>query len=181
MTPPTKSEIAACVAIAKSVTVQAIVVGSEALLNNYVSPAQLVAYIDQVRAAVPGIPVTTADTFVTLMNNPDVVAACDFIFVNYYPFWEGVAPSSALSDLNSEDALLRVHLCAQGGHGFGNRLAELRLRCRERYCLPRKTRLTIFSTSSPGSRPTTESPSISKPTMSPGRDRMTAGASGTTR
>lgn len=101
-----QSEIADCVAIARGTGVQAIVVGSEALLNNYVSPAQLVAYINQVRAAVPGVPITTADNFITLMNNPDVVSACDFVFVNYYPFWEGVALSSAMSDLNSEDALL---------------------------------------------------------------------------
>jgi exo-beta-1,3-glucanase (GH17 family) len=103
-----QSEIADCIAIAKAVGVQAIVVGSEALLNNYVSPAQLVAYIDQVRAAVPGVPITTADNFITLMNNPAVVSACDFVFVNYYPFWEGVALSSAMSDLNAEDALLRA-------------------------------------------------------------------------
>ena len=54
MTPPTSSsESSDCVAIAKAVGVQAIVVGSEALLNNYVSPDQLIAYINQVRAAVP--------------------------------------------------------------------------------------------------------------------------------
>lgn len=126
-----QSEISDCVAIAKAVGVQAIVVGSEALLNNYVSPDQLIAYINQVRAAVPGTPVTTADNFITLMNNPEVVSVCDFVFVNYYPFWEGVEVSSAMSDLNSEDALLRstyapkeVIVSETGWQSFGSDVGD---------------------------------------------------------
>jgi exo-beta-1,3-glucanase (GH17 family) len=103
-----QAEIADCVSIANSVGVEAIVVGSESLLQNYVTPQQLIAYINEVRADVPGIPVTTADTVTMLENNPDVVAACDFVYVNYYPFWEGVTLSSALADLNAEDAYLRA-------------------------------------------------------------------------
>ncbi len=102
-----QNEINSCVAIAKSVGVDAIIVGSEALLNGYASPQQLIAYIGQVRAAVPGVPISTADTNTVLENNPDVVAVCDFVFVNYYPFWEGTDISTAMGTLNAEDALLR--------------------------------------------------------------------------
>jgi len=83
------------------------VVGTEALFNNYVTPAQLKAYIDQFRAAVPSVPVTAADVYLSLLNTPQVVNDCDFVFVNYYPYWEGVALSLSLADLNAEDALLR--------------------------------------------------------------------------
>jgi glucan 1,3-beta-glucosidase len=103
-----QSEINTCVAIARSVGVDAIIVGSEALLNGYVSPQQLIAYIGQVRAAVPGIPISTADTNTVLENNPDVVAVCDFVFANYYPFWEGIDVSTAMGTLNAEDAFLRA-------------------------------------------------------------------------
>ncbi|HWY19882.1 MAG TPA: glycosyl hydrolase family 17 protein [Candidatus Acidoferrum sp.] len=85
------------------------VVGTEVLFNNFpnVPPTQLTAYIDQFRAAVPTVPVTTADTYLSLLNSPQVVNDCDFVFVNYYPYWEGMDVSVALADLNAEDALLR--------------------------------------------------------------------------
>ena len=146
-----QAEIADCVSIANSVGVEAIVVGSESLLQNYVTPQQLIAYIKEVRADVPGVPVTTADTVTMLENNPDVVAACDFVYVNYYPFWEGVALSSALAGLNAEDAYLRaayapkeVIVSETGWQASARTLAAQRLR-------PRTLR-TIFSTSNPAAQ-----------------------------
>jgi len=57
------------------------------LLTNQVSASQLVAYINEVKAAVPGVPVTTADTFDKLLANPSVLAAVDVVYANYYPYW----------------------------------------------------------------------------------------------
>ncbi|MGD0965710.1 MAG: glycosyl hydrolase family 17 protein [Candidatus Acidiferrales bacterium] len=83
------------------------IVGSEVLYRNDVKPARLIGYIDQFRAAVPNVPVTAADDYHSLLNTPQVVKDCDFVFVNYYPYWEGEGLSGAIAYLNAEDALLR--------------------------------------------------------------------------
>jgi exo-beta-1,3-glucanase (GH17 family) len=83
------------------------IIGSEVLLRNDLPPSQLISYINQFRAAVPGIPVTTADVPLSLLNNPAVVNDCDLVFANPYPYWEGKDLSVAVAYLNAEDALLR--------------------------------------------------------------------------
>lgn len=121
------TELQNCITVAQSVQVDAAIIGSEALLRNDVTPAQLIAYINQFRSAVPGVPVTTADQYLPLENNPAVVAVCDFVFANYYPFWEGTDISTAVASLNAEDALLRatyapkeVIVSETGWQSFGN-------------------------------------------------------------
>jgi len=121
------AEMQNCISVAQTVPVDAVIVGSEALLRNDVSPGQLINYINQFRAAVPNVPITTADTYSTLENNPSVVAVSDFVFANYYPFWEGTDISKAVEYLNAEDALLRqtyapkaVIVSETGWQSFGN-------------------------------------------------------------
>ena len=91
-----------------------LIVGSEVLQRGDLSAANLTAYMNQVRAAVPGIPVTTADTYNTLVDpgNLSVVNACDLIFVNIYPFHESQPIGSALSDFF--DHFLSVTVVANG-------------------------------------------------------------------
>jgi glucan 1,3-beta-glucosidase len=89
------------------------IVGNETLSSTGGTPSpltatQLVQYIDQFKSAVPNVPVATSDTYFDLLNNPSVVNEGNFIFVNYYPYWEGSDISVALSLLNAEDALLRL-------------------------------------------------------------------------
>ena len=48
----------------------------------------------------PGVPVTTADVYSVLLAYPSVMAACDVILANYYPFWEC---------LPVEHAMARIH------------------------------------------------------------------------
>jgi exo-beta-1,3-glucanase (GH17 family) len=93
--------------LAKAGCVDVAIVGSEALLRNDVSGDQLNGYINEFRASVPNVPVTTGDVFSEFLNFPSVAANCDFLAANYYPFWEGKDISIAIADLNAEDALLR--------------------------------------------------------------------------
>jgi exo-beta-1,3-glucanase (GH17 family) len=65
------------------------VVGSEVLLRNDLTKTRLIAYINQVKAALPGIPVTTADVYQNFLSNPDLVSSVDVIYAHIYPFWEG--------------------------------------------------------------------------------------------
>ncbi len=81
-------EIANLIAIGKAGFAEALVVGSETLLREDLTPAQLAAYIEAIKAAVPGVPVTTADSYANLIDAPAVRSACSFLFPNCYPFWE---------------------------------------------------------------------------------------------
>jgi exo-beta-1,3-glucanase (GH17 family) len=79
------------------------IVGSEALLRNDVTESQLIAYINQVRQAIPAsIPVTTADVWGTFILHPNLIAASDVVFVNLYPYWEGTSINNAVCSLQGE-------------------------------------------------------------------------------
>jgi exo-beta-1,3-glucanase (GH17 family) len=111
--PANDAEIASVVGAAQTGFVDIVIVGSEALLRGDVTAAQLVAYMNQVRAAIPhGIPVTTADTFDRLLANPSVIAASSILLPNIYPFWQGVSPPNAVCSLANA---YRQVLAAAGG------------------------------------------------------------------
>jgi len=40
--------------------------------------------------------VTTADTYDELLNHPKVMAECDIIMYNNYPYWEGISIDNAI-------------------------------------------------------------------------------------
>jgi exo-beta-1,3-glucanase (GH17 family) len=82
---------------ARSGHVDLAIVGSEVLLRNDLTEAQLIDYIHQFKIAVPGVPVTTADVYSVLRDHPNVMSACDVIFVNYYPYWEGKDVNNAVA------------------------------------------------------------------------------------
>ena len=73
------------------------IVGSETLLRRDLSVAQLLNYIQQVQQELPGIPVTTAETYYELLQHPEIVDACDIVFANYYPAWEGISVINAVA------------------------------------------------------------------------------------
>lgn len=73
-----------------------LIVGSEVLLRGDLTSEKLVEYMDQVRQAVPNVPVATADTYAQLLTHPDIVEASDIVLVNYYPYWEGIALENAV-------------------------------------------------------------------------------------
>ena len=79
------------------------VVGSESILRNDVTESQLLAYMDQVRQAIPaGVPVTTADVWGTFVAHPGLIAASDIVFANFYPYWEGTSVENAACSLVQE-------------------------------------------------------------------------------
>ena len=93
-------EVSNLIAAANAGNVDIAVVGSEVLLNDYVSESQLIAYMQQVRQAIPtNIPVTTADTYTELLAHPNVISASNIVFANIYPYWEGRAIDNAVCDL----------------------------------------------------------------------------------
>ena len=77
------------------------VVGSEVLLRGDLTETQLLGYMGRVRAALPGLPVTYADVYGKLLEHPNVMAASDFVFVNYYPYWEHAKVDHAVAQLHA--------------------------------------------------------------------------------
>jgi exo-beta-1,3-glucanase (GH17 family) len=99
-----KKEIKNLIEVAKAGEADVLIVGSEVLLRGDLSEYDLIGYInevrDEVREAVPDIPVTTADVYSALIAHPEVIKACDVILVNYYPYWEGIHIDRALGYLH---------------------------------------------------------------------------------
>ncbi|MDA8050652.1 MAG: glycosyltransferase [Rhodospirillales bacterium] len=75
--------------------VQAVMVGNETILRRDLTPAELIAYIDQVRKAVH-VPVSTAEPWHVWLHHPELAKAVDFITVHLLPYWEGVPIGDAL-------------------------------------------------------------------------------------
>jgi len=76
------------------------VVGSEVLHRGDLPIGELISVLNAVRSAVPeSVPVTTADTWSMYLAHPELVAAVDVIYVNYYPYWSGVPIEEAMPTL----------------------------------------------------------------------------------
>lgn len=81
--------------------VQAVVVGNEALLRREITGEQLAEYINQVKVALPGVPVTYADVWEFWLKHPEVAPVCDFVMIHILPYWEDnpIAISAAMSHI----------------------------------------------------------------------------------
>lgn len=84
-----EKEIAGVIEVAKRGEADLIAVGNEVLYRKELSEERLIEYLNHVRAAVPGIPVGYVDAYYEFCNSPALTKACDVIFANCYPFWEG--------------------------------------------------------------------------------------------
>lgn len=84
-----EDEIANVIRIAKDGYADLVAVGNEVLYREDLTEDELLKYIIQVKKAIPGIPVGYVDAYYEFCNRPAITEACDIIFANCYPFWEG--------------------------------------------------------------------------------------------
>ena len=107
-------EIAALISAAEAGQADLVIVGSEALLRGDLSPEQLRDYIERVKQEVPaGVPVTTGDVNGEWLKHQQIlVPVVDVLFVNYYPYWEGIPVENAMRFL---DHAHRQMIDAAGG------------------------------------------------------------------
>jgi glycoside/pentoside/hexuronide:cation symporter, GPH family len=83
-------EIESLIELAQRGLVGVAVVGNEVLLRGDLSEQELLAYVGRVKAAMPeGVPVGCVDAYFQFLERPALVAACDVLLPNCYPFWEG--------------------------------------------------------------------------------------------
>lgn len=83
-------EIAGLIQLAKDGYVDIAAVGNEVLYRNDLSADELLAFINQVKEAIPEkIPVGYVDAYYEFSVHPRITEACDVILANCYPYWEG--------------------------------------------------------------------------------------------
>lgn len=71
-------------------------VGNEVLLRGELTQDELISYIERTKDAVPDVAVGYVDAYFLFENYQRVTDACDVIFANCYPFWEGYPAEHAL-------------------------------------------------------------------------------------
>jgi exo-beta-1,3-glucanase (GH17 family) len=94
------TQMSALIAAAKAGYVDMAIVGSETLYRRDISEDALIGYIQAFRAEVPAVPVTTAEPNTELRWRSNLVAACDVLLVNIYPYWAGEDVANAIVNFN---------------------------------------------------------------------------------
>ncbi len=106
-----EKEIAALIAQARRYpgTITRVIVGNEVLFRHDLTPDQLMAYADRVRAALHQ-PVSIAEPAYIWVKYPELVQHVDFITVHLFPYWNGVPRNRAIDDaVGSYEALRRMY------------------------------------------------------------------------
>jgi glucan 1,3-beta-glucosidase len=101
-------EIAGAIAVARAGDADVVAVGNEVLLRGDLTEDELIAHIEQIKAALPGVPVGYVDAYFLFEKHPRVTAACDVVMTNCYPFWEGCPREQALPYMQSMLAKTRA-------------------------------------------------------------------------
>ncbi len=84
-----EKEIETLIKLAKSGLVDIAAVGNEVLHRNEISEQELISYIKRVKESVPNVSVSYVDAYYQFLDRPNLIASCDLLLVNFYPFWEG--------------------------------------------------------------------------------------------
>jgi glucan 1,3-beta-glucosidase len=94
-----EQEIENLISLAKNGLVDLAAVGNEVLYRDDLSEDELIGYLKRVKEALPDIPVGYVDAYYEFAKRPALVDACDVIFSNCYPFWEGTEFRHALTHM----------------------------------------------------------------------------------
>ncbi len=84
-----EEEITNLIKVAKAGNADMVAVGNEVLYREELNEEELLDYINRVKKELPNIEVGYVDAYYEFSNRPAITEACDVIFANCYPFWEG--------------------------------------------------------------------------------------------
>ncbi len=101
-------EIQGVIEVARAGHADIVAVGNEVLLREDLSEDELLACLQRVKDALPGVPVGYVDAYYLFEKHPRVTAACDVVLTNCYPFWEGCPREAALAYMQSMVARTRA-------------------------------------------------------------------------
>jgi glycoside/pentoside/hexuronide:cation symporter, GPH family len=82
-------EIQSLIKLIKEDLVDVAAVGNEVLYRGELNEDTIINYINQIKKASKSTAVGYVDAYYEFTNRPKLVAACDVVLVNCYPFWEG--------------------------------------------------------------------------------------------
>jgi exo-beta-1,3-glucanase (GH17 family) len=84
-----KREIAGLIKLAKEGYVDIAAVGNEVMYRGDLTEDELLDFMQQVKQAIPNVPMGYVDAYYEFTERPRITEACDVILANCYPFWEG--------------------------------------------------------------------------------------------
>ena len=105
-------EVQGVIALARAGHADIVAVGNEVLLREDMDEDTLLAWLQRVKEALPGVPVGYVDAYYLFEKHPLITAACDVVLTNCYPFWEGCPREGALAYMQS--MLARTRAAAPG-------------------------------------------------------------------
>jgi exo-beta-1,3-glucanase (GH17 family) len=91
-----KKEIKNLIKISKQGYVDLAAVGNEVMYRGDLTEEELLYFIEEVKSAIPEIPVGYVDAYYEFEDHPKITDACDIIFANCYPYWEGCSMEYSL-------------------------------------------------------------------------------------
>ena len=91
-----KREIAGLIKLAKEGYVDIAAVGNEVMYRKDLKEDELLAFMHEVKAAIPDIPMGYVDAYYEFSHRPRITEACDVILANCYPYWEGCSQEYSL-------------------------------------------------------------------------------------
>ncbi|CAH8282851.1 exo-beta-1,3-glucanase (GH17 family) [Mariniflexile fucanivorans] len=91
-----KKEIAGLIKLAKAGYVDMAAVGNEVMYRKDLTEEQLLAFMGEVKQAIPNIPMGYVDAYYEFKQRPKITEACDVILANCYPYWEGCSAEYSL-------------------------------------------------------------------------------------
>jgi len=103
-----RRELQGVIDVARAGHADLVAVGNEVLLRGDLTEDELIACIEHVKQALPGVPVGYVDAYFLFEKHPRVTAACDVVMTNCYPFWEGCPREQALPYMQSMLAKARA-------------------------------------------------------------------------
>lgn len=107
-----RKEIANLIEVAKQGYVDIAAVGNEVMYRGDLTEDELLAFMLEVKAAIPNVPIGYVDAYYEFEHRPKITEACDVILANCYPYWEGCALEYSL--LYMKDMYHRAKRAANG-------------------------------------------------------------------
>jgi exo-beta-1,3-glucanase (GH17 family) len=84
-----EEEIENLIRVVREGNADLVAVGNEVLYRGELTEQELLEYIHRVKLQVPEASVGYVDAYYEFVNRPAITEACDVLFINCYPFWEG--------------------------------------------------------------------------------------------
>jgi glucan 1,3-beta-glucosidase len=101
-------ELQGVIEVARAGHADIVAVGNEVLLREDMSEDELLACIQRVKHALPGVAVGYVDAYFLFEKHPRITAACDVVLTNCYPFWEGCPREQAVAYMQTMVARTRA-------------------------------------------------------------------------